>query len=45
MGDGSTKPGEGDRPGASGDGILAAVLFVLVSLLLIVTLPIGGGRP
>jgi hypothetical protein len=42
-------PGGAGRPGPSDDGIFAAVVFVLVSILLIVTLPTprpapAGGR-
>jgi hypothetical protein len=43
MRDDSTVPGGAERPGESGDGILAAVVFALVSLLLIATLPAGDG--
>jgi hypothetical protein len=42
MSDGSTNRDESDRPATSGDGILGAVLFALLSLLLIATLPTGG---
>ena len=39
MSGGPMNPGGANRPGASDDGVLAAVLFALVSLLLIATLP------
>jgi hypothetical protein len=37
----STVAGEADRPGASDDGILAAIVFAIVSILLIATLPLA----
>jgi hypothetical protein len=37
-----TVVGEADRPGARDDGILAAIIFVVVSVLLIATLPLAS---
>jgi hypothetical protein len=39
-----TVVGEPDRPGATDHGVLAAIVFAVVSLLLIATLPLASGR-
>jgi hypothetical protein len=41
----SSCPGAAGRPDPSHDGIFAAVVFVLVSILLIVTLPTRSPAP
>jgi hypothetical protein len=40
----STMPGEVDGSGPGDDGILAAIVFVIVSVLLIATLPLPAER-